>query len=180
MVKLLLGLMRPTEGIIRVDGLDVQSLGLSEYRRHVGAVIQDDQLFAGTLADNIAFFDPRADQSWIEECAKLAAIHDDILAMPMAYNTLIGDMGTILSGGQKQRVLLARALYRHPRILLLDEATSHLDVAKEKLVSEAVTKLRITRVVVAHRPETIRSMNRVLYLIAGKTGITELQAAGKA
>lgn len=180
LVKLLLGLMRPTEGTIRVDGLDIQSLGLSEYRRHVGAVMQDDQLFAGTLTDNIAFFDPQADQSWIEECAKLAAIHDDILAMPMAYNTLIGDMGTVLSGGQKQRVLLARALYRHPRILFLDEATSHLDVANEKRVGDAVGKLEITRIVVAHRPETIRSMSRVLCFVPGKAGVTELRAVAEA
>lgn len=176
LVKLLLGLLPPTEGSIRVDGVELQSLGLAEYRRHVGAVMQEDQLFAGTLADNIAFFDPQADQSWIETCAKLAAIHEDILAMPMGYNTLIGDMGTVLSGGQKQRVLLARALYRRPRILFLDEATSHLDVAKEKRVSEAVTKLQITRVIVAHRPETIRSVHRVLGLVPGKLGITELRA----
>lgn len=180
LVKLLLGLMRPTEGTIRVDGLDVQSLGLSEYRRHVGAVMQDDQLFAGTLTDNIAFFDPQSDQSWIEACAKLAAIHDDILAMPMAYNTLIGDMGTVLSGGQKQRVLLARALYRRPRILFLDEATSHLDIANEKRVSDAVGKLEITRIVVAHRPETIRAMSRVLCFVPGKAGLTELHAVAEA
>lgn len=180
LVKLLLGLMRPTEGVIRVDGLDIQNLGLSEYRRNIGAVMQEDQLFAGTLADNIAFFDPQADQAWIEECAKLAAIHSDILAMPMAYNTLIGDMGTVLSGGQKQRVLLARALYRRPRILLLDEATSNLDVPTEKLVSDAVRELKITRVVVAHRPETIRSMSRVLSFLPGKAGVTELRAVAEA
>jgi len=180
LIKLLLGLMRPTEGIIRVDGLDIQSLGLAEYRCRVGAVMQEDQLFAGTLADNIAFFDPQAEQEWIETCAKLAAIHDDILAMPMAYNTLVGDMGTVLSGGQKQRVLLARALYRRPRILFLDEATSYLDVAKERLVSNAVRELQVTRIIVAHRSETIRSVNRVLGLAPGKTGITELRAVVKA
>ncbi len=175
LVKLLLGLMRPTEGTIKVDGLDIQTLGLSEYRRHVGAVMQEDQLFAGTLSDNIAFFDPQADQSWIETCAKLAAIHGDILTMPMAYNTLIGDMGTVLSGGQKQRVLLARALYRRPRILLLDEATSHLDVPTEKLVSDAVRRLKITRIIVAHRSETIRLVDRVLGIMPNKPGVTELR-----
>jgi ATP-binding cassette, subfamily B, bacterial CvaB/MchF/RaxB len=175
LVKLLLGLMRPTEGTIRIDGLDIQNLGLHEYRRHVGAVMQDDQLFAGTLADNISFFDPQADQAWIENCAKMAAVHYEISAMPMAYNTLIGDMGTVLSGGQKQRVVLARALYRKPRILFLDEATSHLDVTKEKLVSDAIRELRITRVIVAHRPETIRSVDRVLGLSPGKPGIVELR-----
>ncbi|HEX5340359.1 MAG TPA: peptidase domain-containing ABC transporter [Gammaproteobacteria bacterium] len=164
LVKLLLGLMRPTEGFIRIDGLDIQSLGLQEYRRHVGAVMQDDQLFAGTLADNISFFDPQADQAWIETCAKLAAIHDDILAMPMAYNTLIGDMGTVLSGGQKQRVVLARAVYRRPRILFLDEATSHLDVNRERLVNNAISQLNITRIIIAHRHETISSADRIIRL----------------
>jgi ATP-binding cassette subfamily B protein RaxB len=176
LVKLLLGLTRPTEGAIRIDGLDIQNLGLHEYRRHVGAVMQDDQLFAGTLADNISFFDPQADHAWIETCARMAAVHEEISAMPMAYNTLIGDMGTVLSGGQKQRVVLARALYRRPRILFLDEATSHLDVAKEKLVSDAIRELQITRVIVAHRPETIRSVDRVLGLKPGKPGIVELRA----
>lgn len=175
LIKLLLGLMRPTEGTIRVDGLDIQSLGLAEYRSRVGAVMQEDQLFAGTLADNIAFFDPQADQGWIETCAKLAAIHDDILTMPMAYNTLIGDMGTTLSGGQKQRVLLARALYRRPRILFLDEATSHLDVAKERRVSDAMRQLKITRIIVAHRSETTRLVHRVLGMLPGKPGVTELR-----
>jgi ATP-binding cassette, subfamily B, bacterial CvaB/MchF/RaxB len=178
LVKLLLGLIRPTEGAIRIDGLDIQNLGLHEYRRHVGAVMQDDQLFAGTLADNISFFDLQADQAWIEACAKIAAIHDEISAMPMAYNTLIGDMGTVLSGGQKQRVVLARALYRRPRILFLDEATSHLDVTREKSVSDAIRKLQVTRVIVAHRPETIRSVDRVLGLNPGTPGIVELRAVG--
>ncbi len=175
LIKLLLGLMRPTEGTIRVDGLDIQNLGLAEYRSQVGAVMQEDQLFAGTLADNIAFFDTHADQGWIETCAKLAAIHSDIMAMPMAYNTLIGDMGTMLSGGQKQRVLLARALYRRPRILFLDEATSHLDVVNERSVSDAVRQLKITRIVVAHRSETIRLVDRVLGILPNKPGVTELR-----
>ena len=133
----------------------------------VGAVLQDDQLFAGSIADNISFFDLDAMPARIEAAAGLAAVHDDIAAMPMGYGSLIGDMGSALSGGQKQRILLARALYRRPKILLLDEATSHLDVVRERQVNNAVRDLRLTRIIIAHRPETIASADRVLLLEAG-------------
>ena len=133
-----------------------------------GAVMQDDQLFAGSVADNISFFDPEMDQARIEHAARLAAVHDEIAAMPMGYHSLIGDMGSSLSGGQKQRVILARALYRHPKLLFLDEATSHLDVMKERLVNDAVKALELTKVIVAHRPETIASADRVLVMEQGR------------
>jgi ATP-binding cassette subfamily B protein RaxB len=135
-------------------------------------VLQDDALFAGSIADNICFFDDRPDRPWIEECARVASIADDIEAMPMAYNTMIGDMGAALSGGQKQRILLARALYKRPRILILDEATSHLDVDREKKVNDAIRALRITRVIVAHRPQTIASADRIIALENGKIAAT--------
>ncbi|HBO9953695.1 ATP-binding cassette domain-containing protein, partial [Pseudomonas aeruginosa] len=108
--------------------------------------------------------------------AQMAAIHDDIQAMPMGYNTLVGDMGTVLSGGQKQRVMLARALYKKPRILFLDEATSHLDVHCEQRVNAAIRALRITRIMVAHRPETIASADRVIVLGQGKVSLDESTA----
>ena len=130
--------------------------------------MQDDQLFAGSIADNVSFFDPAPDQAAIEHFARLAAVHDDIVAMPMAYNTLIGDMGAALSGGQKQRILLARALYKRPRILFLDEATSALDVQKERAVNDAIRSLNLTRIIIAHRPETIASAERVIVLQGGK------------
>jgi len=98
----------------------------------------------------------------------MASVHEDIVAMPMAYNTLIGDMGAALSGGQKQRILLARALYKQPRVLFLDEATSALDVQKERAVNEAIRSLNLTRIIIAHRPETIASAERVIVLQAGK------------
>src|SRR5262249_50117192 len=116
---------------------------------------------------NISFFDPEPDQSRVVASARLAAVDQDIAAMPMAYNTLIGDMGTVLSGGQKQRVLLARALYKSPQILLLDEATSHLDVTRERLVNDAIRELKLTRIIIAHRPETIASADRVIMLGQG-------------
>jgi len=168
LVKLMLGLLQPTSGTLRVDGRPLERIGLHEHRASVGAVMQDDQLFAGSLADNIALGDPEPDFARIETSARQAAVHDEIVAMPMAYHTLVGDMGSSLSGGQRQRVILARALYRRPRLLLLDEATSHLDVAREQQVNEAIRALRITRVLIAHRPETIASADRVLVLQHGR------------
>jgi ATP-binding cassette subfamily B protein RaxB len=175
LLKLLAGLIQPNHGEILIDGEPFARIGLENYRARIGVVMQDDQLFAGSIADNISFFSERPDQERIVQCAKQAAIHDDIMAMPMGYGTLIGDMGTVLSGGQKQRVVIARALYRQPGILLLDEATSHLDVEREKLVNDAFRAMRITRVVIAHRPETIRMSGRVVALEQGR--IIEAEAA---
>ncbi len=168
LVKLLLGLLKPTEGVIRIGGHDLHKLGPRSVRAIVGAVMQDDQLFAGSVADNIAFFDTQFDQERIEAAARLAAVHEEIVAMPMGYHSLIGDMGSSLSGGQKQRVILARALYRQPKLLCLDEATSHLDVLRERQVNDAVKHLQLTKVIVAHRPETIASADRVLVMEQGR------------
>ncbi|MFY0664657.1 MAG: peptidase domain-containing ABC transporter [Natronospirillum sp.] len=162
LLKCLMGLLQLEEGQVLADGTPLSKL--SHYRQSIAAVMQDDQLLSGSVADNIACFDPQPDHDRIITCAQMAAIHDDILAMPMQYNTLVGDMGTSLSGGQKQRVLLARALYRQPTILFLDEATSHLDTANESLVNQHIKELKITRVIVAHRQETIASADRVIEL----------------
>jgi len=168
LVKLCLGLLEPTEGEILVGGVKLSSLGLTNYRNLLGAVMQDDYLFAGSIAENISFFDPSPRQERTEECAQMAAIDNEINAMPMRYNTLIGDVGTGLSGGQKQRILLARALYKEPKALILDEATSHLDVWNEQLVNAAIERINLTRVLVAHRPETIAMAERVLVLSDGQ------------
>jgi len=174
LLKIILGVLEPSSGEVRIggrlgggDSVPLQRLGLQRWRQMVGVVMQDEPLFSGSVADNISFFDPQPDREWIEQCARVAAVHDEIEAMPMGYHTLIGELGTALSGGQKQRVLLARALYKRPRILLLDEATSALDVERERLVNQAVRQLALTRVIVAHRPETIASATRVIALADG-------------
>ena len=173
LLKVLLGLLPASEGEVLIDGVPLNRLGARALRDQVGVVMQDDMLLSGTIADNIAFFVDRPDLQYIRDCAALAAIHDDITAMPMGYETLIGDMGSSLSGGQRQRVLLARALYRRPRILVMDEGKSHLDVATEAHVNVSVAALGLTRIVVAHRPETIASADRVLVFEAGRLRETE-------
>ncbi|MGX9217109.1 peptidase domain-containing ABC transporter [Massilia varians] len=168
LMKLLLGLLTPTGGEIRIGGVPLGTLGLSNYRHMVGTVMQDDTLFAGSISDNISFFDPMVDMQRVHVCAELAAIAPEIAAMPMAFNTLVGDIGTGLSGGQQQRILLARALYKNPKILVLDEATSHLDVWNEQAVNAAIQKIPLTRIIVAHRPETIQMAERVIVLHNGQ------------
>lgn len=162
-IKVLMGLIRPTEGIVSCNGVNINALGTA-YRERIAGVLQDDGLFAGSLAENICGFDNHPDPNWMTECAKRAAILDDIRHMPMGFETLVGDMGSTLSGGQKQRVVLARALYRRPAILFLDEATSHLDETTEAAIAKALRGLRITRVIVAHRPATIAHADTVIQL----------------
>lgn len=168
LVHVLLGMLPPTSGEVFIGGTNIAHAGPEALRRTIGCVTQNDTLFAGSIADNISFFDNRADQSRIEECARLASVHDEIAAMPMGYNTFVGYMGSVLSGGQQQRVLLARALYKRPSLLLLDEATSHLDLKREILVSSAIRTLDVTRIVVAHRPQTAATADRVLTLEHGR------------
>lgn len=168
LVKLILGVLNPTEGELLIGGRPLNRVGLANYRRLIGTVMQDDRLFSGSISDNICFFDPTPDTSRIEACARQAAIHDDIADMHMGYETLVGDHGSGLSGGQVQRVLLARALYKQPRILVLDEATAHLDAETERLVNEAVHKLKLTRIMVAHRRETIEVADRIIVINDGR------------
>ncbi len=167
LLKLLLGLLEPTEGEILIGGVKLNQLGLANYRQLLGTVMQDDNLFAGSISDNICFFDPSPNNEQMQACAQLAAIHQEITSMPMAYNTLVGDIGSGLSGGQKQRLLLARALYKKPRLLVLDEATSHLDIRSEQAVNSAIKQIPLTRIIVAHRPETIGMAQRVVVMRQG-------------
>jgi len=168
LLKCMLGILAPQAGQIRIGGVDLQQVGLRAWRDMIGTVMQEDQLFAGSIIDNITFFDSDADTAWAGQCARVAAIADEIEAMPMGWHTLVGDMGTSLSGGQRQRILLARALYKRPKFLFLDEATSALDVEREREVNAAIRQLAITRVIVAHRPETIASAGRVIVLQDGR------------
>ena len=160
LLKILLGLLTPTHGTVLYGGVPVNQLGMSNVRRKIGVVMQEDALLTGSIADNIAFFDLTPNVQRIEACAQLAEIHKDIARMPMGYHTLIGELGSGLSGGQKQRLLLARALYAQPSVLALDEATSHLDMESESAVSNTLSHLKLTRIVIAHRLETIARADR--------------------
>lgn len=175
LAKLLLGLLKPNAGMISINGIDHTKLGMTHYRDLIGSVMQNDMMFAGSIMDNISFFDASLDKARVEWAARIAQIHGDIMAMPMGYNSMVGDMGSSLSGGQVQRVILARALYRQPRLLILDEATSHLDVARESAINDAIKHMSITRVIIAHRPETIMSADRIIQI--NRHGVTEITKA---
>ena len=168
LLKVMLGLLAPTEGEVLYGGIPVRYLGLGNVRRRIGTVMQEDVLLTGSLADNISFFDTQPDAQRVEACARLAMLHDDIVRMPMGYHSLVGDLGSGLSGGQKQRVLLARALYKQPSVLALDEATSHLDLANERAVTHVLGQMQLTRLIIAHRPETIAGAQRVVELREGR------------
>jgi ATP-binding cassette subfamily B protein RaxB len=168
LARLLLGLIEPQSGQILAGGLPLRQMGVTALRSMVGTVMQDDTLFAGSIAENIEFFSSAPDAKKVERCAGLAGLAADIEQMPMGYRSLIGDLGQGLSGGQKQRLLLARALYKDPRILILDEATSHLDLDSERLVNQAIRRLSLTRIMIAHRPETIAMADRIVVLDGGR------------
>lgn len=162
LAKIALGLLTPSSGSVSIGGVDITRIDRYAFRSIVGAVMQDDQLFAGSLLENISLGDDSIDIDKVVACSRAAAIHDEITRMPMGYQTLVGDMGSTLSGGQRQRVILARALYKSPRILVLDEATSHLDPETERRVSRAIAELKVTRLIIAHRAETAATADQVV------------------
>ena len=168
LMKVMLGLLEADEGAVLIDGMPLATFGARAFRDHVGVVMQDDQLLSGSIADNICFFDQTFDHAHMQRCAERACIHDEIMRMPMSYDSLIGDMGSSLSGGQRQRILLARALYRRPKLLFVDEGTSHLDTATEAKVNAAMRELGLTRIIIAHRPETIASAGRCVAIVDGR------------
>jgi len=168
LMKIMLGLLQPTSGKVLLDGKNINQLGLKNYRKSIAAVMQDDTLLSGSIADNISFFDPQPNYPLIERCAQHAAINDDITAMTMGFNSMVGDMGSNLSGGQIQRLLLARALYQTPCVLFMDEATSHLDTKNEAKISEQIQHLSMTRIMIAHRKETIEKAGVIFELVDGQ------------
>lgn len=164
LLKLMCGLLTPTSGEILFNDTDIQKLGINFYRKQIACVLQEDKLFSGSIMDNITAFSKNASQQHAIYCAALAQIHQEIMSMPMGYETLVGELGSMLSGGQKQRIFLARALYKNPKILFLDEATSHLDLQNEQKINTEIAKLNITRVIVAHRQSTVNRADRVIDL----------------
>lgn len=164
LLKVMCGLLAPTSGDVYANNLDINKIGLNNYRLSTACVLQEDRLFSGSIAENISCFEENIDQEFVEQCARHSNIHDEIMKMPMGYETLVGELGLGISGGQKQRLLIARALYRKPSILFMDEATSHLDISNESHINQAISNLSITRVIVAHRPSTIASADRVIDL----------------
>ncbi|MBJ7221061.1 MULTISPECIES: peptidase domain-containing ABC transporter [unclassified Brenneria] len=168
LMKVLCGLFAPEAGCVMTDGVDIRQLGVNNYRKMIGCVMQDDRLFSGSIMENIGGFVEEINEEWMVECAKASNIHDAIMEMPMGYETLIGELGEGLSGGQKQRIFIARALYRKPGILFMDEATSALDNESENDVNQAIKQLNITRIIIAHRESTIKSADRVINLQAAQ------------
>jgi len=167
LLKVMQALIVPNSGSIKIDGLPLETFGAMNWRRQIGVVQQEDSLLTGTLADNISFFDPEVNMEKVIQSAKEASIHNYISTLPMGYENMVGEMGAALSGGQKQRVMLARALYRDPKVLFLDEGTANLDQITEKAIGETISKMQMTRIVVAHRPELVNRADRVLEIRNG-------------
>ncbi len=164
LMKLMLGLLKPTRGTVFFNGIDISKLNLSEYRANIGSVMQNDSLLSGTLTENITMFDTNFDEKKMIESCKIACIADDIAQLPMGYHSLVGDMGNTFSGGQLQRLFLARALYKSPTLLCLDESSSHLDENNEVLINTNLAQFEVTKVIVAHRKETIKQADRLIEL----------------
>jgi len=162
LMKVLCGLFEPDSGRVLINGTDIRQMGINNYHRMIACVMQDDRLFSGSIRENICGFAEEMDEEWMVECARASHIHDVIMNMPMGYETLIGELGEGLSGGQKQRIFIARALYRKPGILFMDEATSALDSESEHFVNVAIKNMNITRVIIAHRETTLKTVDRVI------------------
>ncbi len=167
LAKVLLGLYRPTQGDILYDGMPLPKLNYRTVRNQWGIVLQESFLFSGSIRQNIAFNRPEVSLEQVMEAARLAEIHDEIIQMPMGYETKLDEGGSGLSGGQRQRLALARALLGRPVMLLLDEATSHLDVVTEAVLNKNLNALACTRIVVAHRLSTVQDADLILVLEQG-------------
>ena len=167
LLKIIAGLLSATHGAVYINNTNLEYYGFRRWRRQCASVMQGDQLFAGSLAENISFFESSMDMDKVHQVARQTFIHDDIIQMPMRYHTSVGDMGSVLSGGQKQRVMMARALYKSAKVLLLDEFTSNLDSDNEKKLSHLISELSCTRIIIAHRYETIAKADRIFAISKG-------------
>ena len=172
LLKVLCGVYPVSEGVLRLNGTDVQAAGLRYLRSNVAAVLQSDYLFKGSVIDNITFFDRVPNFEFAMQCAQIACVHDEIMKLPMSYESLIGEMGTSLSQGQQQRVLLARALYQKKPILVLDEGTAHLDEGNEAKVLENLKSLGIILVMTAHKTE-LKSHATKVWEVTRDGGVSE-------
>jgi subfamily B ATP-binding cassette protein MsbA len=161
---------RPTQGRVLVDGMDLGTVRLRDYRSNLGIVMQDNFLFDGTIAENIAYARPQASREEVLAVARIAHCDGFVQAFPDKYETIVGERGVKLSGGQRQRIAIARAILANPRILVLDEATSSLDSESEAMIQDGLRSLRLGRTtfVIAHRLSTIRSADQILVLEAGE------------
>jgi ABC-type bacteriocin/lantibiotic exporter with double-glycine peptidase domain len=168
LARILVGLYPPTSGSISFDGFELSTLDLRSVRSQIGVVTQDAKVFGTSIRENIGLFDPAVSLDDVIAAAKLAAIHDDIEALPLKYDMPLAAGGASLSGGQRQRLAIARALVRHPALLLLDEATSDLDTIGEAAVTAHLAALRCTRIVIAHRLSTIADADRIVVLEEGR------------
>ncbi len=164
LIKLLCKLLTPTSGTILIDGLDIRSMDTRHYRRQLGVVMQDDDLFSGSLVENIAVEQGNPDMARVEEVARKSCIHDDIARMPMQYLTLVGHMGSTLSGGQRQRVMIARAIYRRPALILLDEGTAHLNDEMQQHVLDSLKRTGATIVAATHDERVLARADRRISL----------------
>ncbi|GLP96888.1 peptidase domain-containing ABC transporter [Paraferrimonas sedimenticola] len=167
LIKIILGLLVPSEGRVLIDGKDIRDIGLRAYRRQIAAVMQDDQLISGTLIDNICAGEPTPDIQRATQAIEQASLTSTIAQLGLGLNSLVGELGNQLSGGQTQRLFMARALYRQPKLLVLDEATSHLDKDNEQSIVESLSTLSMTRVSVAHRQSTLDAAEQVWLLKDG-------------
>jgi ATP-binding cassette, subfamily B, bacterial CvaB/MchF/RaxB len=179
LIKIMMSLFEPSHGEILIGNRPLSGLSKQQFRKNIAGVAQEDVLFAGTLAENVSFFDPEIDRNLVEEVCRTACIWNDIAKLPLGIDSLVGDMGSTLSGGQKQRILIARALYQKPKILFIDEGTAHLDPKLEKELMANLSKLDVTHITIAHRSEAINSANRAFLIANGVAQEIDKKAIGK-
>ena len=168
LIKAILGLIRPESGDILIDDVSLYNINITQYRKNIGVVLQDDILFRGSIEQNISFFGQNMSSDAVIQAAQKARAHEFISELPMGYRTIVGDIGANLSAGQRQRIILARALYHKPAILLLDEGTANLDMLLERDVMRSIASMSMTRIIIAHRQEAFFGADRILNFREGR------------